>query len=233
MSRSRAAVVFTAVDRFPDGSKAGYWLPEAAYPWLALLDAGWEVVSISTDAAMPVPGGVDRSDRIQRRFLDDGQVQRQLAQTRRADFYQPDDFRALVYAGGAGALSDLPGDSALADFAAGLVAAGGTVAASGHGVAGLLQVIGPDGEPLVHGRKVTTLSKQEECLLELDAVVPYSLADELSRRGAHVSAGDPFKPYVVVDGPLVTGQNPASAPALARRLVSATAGPSSADASAG
>ncbi len=233
MSRSRAAVVFTAVDRFPDGSKAGYWLPEAAYPWLALLDAGWEVVSISTEAAIPVPGGVDRSDRIQRRFLDDAVIQRQLAQTRRADFYQPGDFRVIVYAGGAGALSDLPGDSVLAEFAAGLVAAGGTVAASGYGVAGLLNIVGAEGEPLVHGRKVTTHSKQEECLLELDAVVPYSLADELSRRGGQVSTGDPFKSHVVVDGPLVTGQNPASAPDLARQLVSATAGPSSADASAG
>jgi putative intracellular protease/amidase len=176
---------------------------------------------------------VDRSDRIQRRFLDDDVIQRQLAQTRRADFYQPGDFRALVYAGGAGALSDLPVDDALTAFAAGLVAVGGTVGACGHGVAGLLNVLRPDGEPLVHGRKVTTHSKQEECLLELDAVVPYSLADELSRRGAHVSTGDPFKSHVVADGPLVTGQNPASAPALARRLVSATAGLSSADASAG
>ncbi len=144
LAKKYAAVVFTAVDRLPDGRMSGYWLPEVAYPWLALREAGWPVVSISSGGLPPHSGGIDRSDRTQRRFLDDPVIQHALAQTRPADFYRPEDFRIMVFAGGAGAVFDLPRDPALGSFGAEVLRAGGVLACCGYGAAGLLAVAEAD-----------------------------------------------------------------------------------------
>jgi putative intracellular protease/amidase len=189
-----------------------------------LTEAGWRVVVISTREGEPEPGGVDRSDPVQRRFLTDEGVRERLTQTRRAEFYSPDDFGLVVYAGGGGALLDLPGDTALAEFTGEVVATGGVIAACGHGVAGLLNVRVPDKQRLLVGRALTAPTPVEERMLALDAVLPFSLAAELARGGAQHRFGEPFKPYVMRDGSLLTGQNPASAPELARRIINATTG---------
>lgn len=231
LARKHAAVVFTAIDRLPDNRRSGYWLPEAAYPWLALAGAGWPVVSISTVAAPPQPGGVDRSDRTQRQFLDDPAIQQALARTQRAEFYQPEDFGVLVFAGGPGALFDLPEDAALGLFAAEVLRTGGVLACCGYGAAGLLAVATVDAK-LVRDRVLTTTSPAEEDAQELCDLLPRQLAAELAGRGTVLRFGDPFRPHVVSDGALVTGQNPASAPQLARRLLNAIAAPSSAGATA-
>jgi putative intracellular protease/amidase len=225
MPRTRAAVVLTSAGRLGDGRRAGYWLPEAAYPWLAMARAGWQVVAISTREGQPEPGGVDKSDPVQRQFLADDTVRASLVRTRRAEYYSAGDFSLVVYAGGGGALFDLAADRMLTDFTGAVVAAGGMVAACGHGVAGLLGVYAADGRGLLAGRAVTAAAPAEERLLALDGLLPFSLAGELQRHGAAPSFGEPFKPRVVRDGPVLTGQNPASAPELARAIISATAGP--------
>jgi putative intracellular protease/amidase len=231
VANKRAAVVLTAFDRLPDNRMSGFWLPEAAYPWLALIDDGWSVVTISTVALPPRPGGVDRTDRVQRRFLGDPQIQKALAATKRADYYQPDDFAVVVAAGGAGALYDLANDPGLGLFLAGVLTAGGVIASCGYGAAALLALSSVDAS-LLEGRQVTTTSPAEERVQELAGQLPLSVYEELSIRGAHVHFGEAFRPHVVTDGGLLTGQNPASAPLLARRLLSAIAGPCAADASA-
>ncbi|GAB1643431.1 DJ-1/PfpI family protein [Krasilnikovia sp. MM14-A1259] len=221
MASRYAAVVFAGVDRLPDGRRCGYWLPEAAYPWQALVSAGWTVVSVSTVAAPPRPGGVDRTDRTQRTFLDDPAAQRALAGTRRVECYEPADFGAVVFTGGAGAAVDLPADCALARFTHAVLTGGGVVAATGYGVAALLAVAALD-PPALRTRELTCPSPEEERALGVAAPDGRWLADDLARHGALVRHGPPFRPHVVA-GPVITGQNPASAPVLARHLISATA----------
>jgi len=232
MARVYAAVVLTAVSRFPNGQRSGYWLPEAAYPWFAMAEAGWQVVVISTQEGEPEPGGVDRSDPVQRRFLADDGVRKRLTQTHRVEFYSPEDFGLVVYAGGGGALLDLATDTALAEFTGEVVTTGGIIAACGHGVAGLLNVRERENRQLLVGRALTAPTPVEEQLQALHTVVPFSLAAELTRGGARHRFGEPFKPYVVRDGPLLTGQNPASAPELARQIVTAITELSPADGTA-
>jgi putative intracellular protease/amidase len=230
--RNYAAVVLTAVDRLPDDRMCGYWLPEAAYPWLALAGAGWTVVSISTLDSPPSPGGVDRTDPVQRRFLDDPAIRRALAGTRRVEFYQPEDFAVLVLAGGAGAVFDLPEDAALGAFAAGVLRTGGLLACCGYGAAGLLPVAAVDAE-LLRDRLLTTTSPAEEQAQELTGLLPRRLPDELAGHGAVTRFADPFRSHVLADRTLLSGQNPASAPQLARRLLNAIAAPSSTGGNAG
>lgn len=222
MTRTRAAVVMISVERLSDRRRGGYWLAEVAYPWLALRDAGWDVVPISTIDGNPEPGGVDMSDREQRRFQATPEVRERLRRVRRAEFYLPQDFGVVVYAGGAGSLFDLHRDRSLAAFTGAVVVAGGVVAACGFGVAGLLDVTGPSGRPLLEERTVTAPSADEEDLLGLTGLLPFSLADELVRRRACPVYGPQFGPHVERDGVLITGQNPASAKDLAAMIITAT-----------
>jgi putative intracellular protease/amidase len=220
--RNLAALVFTSVESLSNGCRAGYWLAEAAYPWLALARAGWPVVAISTLGVKPTPGGIDQSDRTQREFLADQQIARRLAQARPAGFYQPDDFGVVCYAGGVGAVIDIPLDVTLTDFAGQVVAGGGVLAACGYGVAGLLNIAPPGSQSLVQGRSMTTMSLAEETILDLPPL-PFSLAGELARRGARCTFRDPFRPHVVTDGSVICGQNPGSAREMARKIVTAIA----------
>ncbi|MDF5756953.1 type 1 glutamine amidotransferase domain-containing protein [Spongiactinospora sp. TRM90649] len=221
MNPTLAIVALTAVDTLPDGRRTGYWLAEAAYPWIALRDAGWTVLPVSTCTGRPPCHGIDRSDPVQRRFMDDPEVRRALEDTRRPEFYDAADVGAVVFAGGLGAMWDLAGDAELAALTGEVWARGGVVAACCHGAAGFLNVTTPDGGPLVAGHDVTAISNEEEWLLGPDRALPFLLADQLAAQGGRYSAGPPFKPHVVSDGRLLTGQNPASVPRLSRMLVGA------------
>ena len=99
---------------------------------------------------------------------------------------------------------------------------GRIVSAVCHGPAGILDVTLGSGEPMIKGKRVTGFSWVEEQAAQRADAVPFRLEDELAGRGAHYSkAGQPFEPYVVVDGQLITGQNPGSALPVAQALVRA------------
>lgn len=222
----KGLIVLSSTERLPGGRSAGFWLPEAAYPWRALLAAGWDFEFTSTRSGRPPAGGVDRSDPPQRMFLEDPVVQDRLENTRTPDLLCPDDYGIVFVAGGHGAIIDLPGDARLvrflADYWAGRDSA--VIAAVCHGVAALLDVPGPDGTPLVSGRRMTAFTQEEERAVGLDRIVPYFLGEALAERGARYEAGDAFRSHVVADGRLITGQNPASTADLARTGVELASG---------
>ncbi|KAA2260651.1 type 1 glutamine amidotransferase domain-containing protein [Solihabitans fulvus] len=220
MEQPRALIALSSTRELPDGRRCGYWLPEAAYPWWALTKAGWQVDFVSTKDGEPPVDGVDHSDPRQHRFLLDGHARRALAATRRARHYDPGDYRIITFAGGRGAMWDLPHDHELAELTAGIYRAGGVVGAVCHGTAGLLNVR-VDGVALVSGRNVTGFSEEEERTVGLVAEIPFFLGDELAARGAHYLCGPPLREHIVTDERLVTGQNPASAPRAADELLAA------------
>ena len=76
-----------------------------------------------------------------------------------------------------------------------------------------------DGHPLVQGKSVTGFSNSEEAAVGLTDIVPFLLEDELKRLGGEYSKGEDWKSYVLVDGKLVTGQNPASSTDVARAVL--------------
>ncbi|WP_406200525.1 type 1 glutamine amidotransferase domain-containing protein [Kitasatospora sp. NBC_01560] len=211
----KGLIVLSSVERLPNGRPAGFWLPEAAYPWRALLAADWDFEFVSTRAGRPPVGGVDRSDPPQRMFLEDAVVRERLERTTTPDRLRPQDYGIVFIAGGHGSIFDLPEDAALKGFLSAYAAGPGPVAAICHGVAALLGVELPDGQPFLSGRRVTAFTREEERAVGLDQHVPYFLDEALTAAGARYEAGDPFRSHVVVDGQLVTGQNPASAADLA------------------
>ena len=218
---ARAAVVVTAVDVLPDGRPAGFWLPEVAYPWTALARLGWCLDVLAPAPGPPLAAGVDPSDPVQQAFLTDPAARAALDAAGPVGDRDPGDYAAVVYAGGAGAPFDLPGADGIARFAAAVAAGGGWIAAVCRGTAGLLPLRGPDGAPLVAGRRVTAFSAAEEGATAMLDLTPVLLPDALGELGARVAVGPPFRSHVVVDGRLVTGQNAASAPGAARALAHA------------
>lgn len=216
----RILIVLTSHDRLGDtGRGTGYYVSEAAHPWRVFTDAGYAVDLVSVRGGAPPADGLDRDDPVQVEFLSDERIGGQLAASPRPDEVDAADYRAIFYAGGHGAMWDLPGDAALAALARDIYEAGGAVAAVCHGPAGLVDVTLSDGSPLVAGRDVAGFSNEEERAVGLTGVVPFLLADKLTERGARHTAADAFQPYVVTDGRLVTGQNPASATGVAEAVV--------------
>lgn len=76
-----------------------------------------------------------------------------------------------------------------------------------------------NGQPLVKGKELTGFKNAEDEEIELLQHLLFSLEDELKLRGAIYKSKQNWEANVVVDGFLMTGQSPASAPPLADALI--------------
>jgi putative intracellular protease/amidase len=142
----------------------------------------------------------------------------------RLDSVTQADFDAVFYPGGHGPMWDLAEDEKSIKLIESFLAANKPVALVCHAPAALRHVKKPDGRPLVEGKKVTGFTNTEEASVGLTEVVPFLLEDELKAKGAIFSKTKDMESYVVSDGFLVTGQNPASSADAAKVLLGRLAG---------
>jgi putative intracellular protease/amidase len=219
-NRKKVLLALTSHDRLGDtGKPTGAYLSEVAHPYDVLTRAGFAVDFVSPRGGKPPLDGLDKPDPVSRAFLADPAIQGRLADSARARDVDPAGYDAIVYAGGHGTMWDFPDDAALAGIASAIYQKGGVVAAVCHGPAGLLNVRNPDGTYLLAGKEVAGFTNSEEKAAGLTEVVPFLLADELTRRGATHRPGADWQENVVVSERLVTGQNPASATGVAEAVV--------------
>ncbi len=229
-------MVLTSHDQLGDtGKKTGFWLEEFAAPYYVLKDAGQEITLASPKGGQPPvdpkSDDPDAQTDATRRFKADPKAQAQLASTKRLDSVRSSDFDAVFYPGGHGPLWDLAEDPQSKALIEQTLADGKPVALVCHAPAVLKNVKAQDGDPLVEGKSVTGFTDDEEEAVGLTNVVPFLLEDVLKQLGAQFSKAEPFKPHVVRDGLLITGQNPASSEPAAKALLEAlTKVPVSADA---
>jgi putative intracellular protease/amidase len=213
----RIAIVLTSHDTLgATGKRTGYYLPEAAHAWKVFRDAGHDVVFVSPEGgAAPIdPGGQDRADAANAAFLDDPVVQHGVRHTFRPDALRGEALAAIFFAGGHGTMWDFRGDAALAELTRAIAKSGGVVSAVCHGPAALVDL------GLVDGKQVAGFSNAEEEAVGLTQVVPFLLEDALRAAGGrYTKAAANFGAHVVVDGRLVTGQNPASTRGVAEAVV--------------
>ena len=216
-------MVLTSHDRLGDtGEKTGFWLEEFAAPYYVFIDAGAQVTVASPNGGQPPidPKSEDPSNRTpaQDRFKGDADAQAVLANTHRLDSVSADDFDAVFYPGGHGPLWDLAEDPTSIRLIERFADAGKPVAAVCH-APGVLRHVKHDGEPLVKGRRVTGFTNSEEEAVKLTKVVPFLVEDELKRLGGRYEKAGDWQSFSIVDGRLVTGQNPASSEATAEALL--------------
>ncbi|MFI7213610.1 type 1 glutamine amidotransferase domain-containing protein [Micromonospora maritima] len=197
------------------GRTTGYYVGEAAEPWEVFRAAGYDVDLVSVAGGEPPVDGRDDTDRTQNDFLATAGV----TDTPKAADVDPAGYDVIVFAGGHGTMWDFPDDPDLARIARAIYEGGGVVAAVCHGPSALVNLTLTDGSRLVAGKRVAGFTNDEEAAVGLTDEVPFLLADKLTEAGAqHVPAPN-FTEHVVVDGRLVTGQNPQSARALAEAVV--------------
>jgi putative intracellular protease/amidase len=212
-------IVLTSHDDLGGTGKTGFYVSETAYPWQVFTRAGYQVDLVSPQGGEPPQDGADRTDPVQKAFLDDAEMSRKLANTLNPEEVNPQDYAAIFYAGGHGTMWDFPDDTILADIARDIYESGGVVSAVCHGPAALVNLTLSDGTYLVAGKEVSAFTNEEESAVGLTSVVPFLLQSALEERGAKHVAGPNFQPQVAVSGRLVTGQNPASAGPVAERVV--------------
>jgi putative intracellular protease/amidase len=220
----KVLMVLTSHDKLGNtGRKTGFWLEELAAPYYAFKDAGAEIVLASPKGGQPPldPKSNEPANQtdLTRRFEADAQAMAQLAVTVRLDSVSQTDFDTVFYPGGHGPLWDLAEDRHSIELIQAFVAAGKPVALVCHAPGALRHVMTPDGKPLVAGKKVTGFTNSEEEAAGLTKVVPFLVEDELKAKGGIYSKTGDWAPYVVSDGLLLTGQNPASSGPAAALLL--------------
>ena len=217
-------MVLTSHDQLGDtGKKTGFWLEEFAAPYYVFKDAGADVTVVSPKGGQPPldpkSNEAEAQTEATRRFKADGTAQAVLAHTGKLSGVSGEAFDALFYPGGHGPLWDLAEDADSIKLIESMAAAGKTVSAVCHAPGVFRHAKAADGSPLVKGKKVTGFTNTEEAAVELTHVVPFLVEDMLANHGGIYSKGADWKPYVVTDGYLITGQNPASSAAAAEAVL--------------
>ncbi|WP_424753590.1 type 1 glutamine amidotransferase domain-containing protein [Methylobacterium sp.] len=217
-------IVLTSHDELGStGRKTGFWLEESAAPYYVFRDAGADIVLASPKGGEPPLDPKSNEPGFQtdatRRFEADADAKAALSSTVRLDGVSQGGFDAVFYPGGHGPLWDLAEDPASRRLIETTVRAGKPIALVCHAPGVLRHVTTEDGKPLVRGRKVTGFTNSEEDAVQLTTIVPFLVEDELTRLGGHFSKIADWHPYVVEDGLLITGQNPASSGPAAEALL--------------
>ena len=216
-------MVLTSHDKLGDtGKKTGFWLEEFAAPYNAFLDASANITLASPAGGQPPldPSSdtPDNQTKDTKRFKDDTDAQKHLANTKKLADMSAEDFDSVFYPGGHGPLWDLAVDKDSIALIETFIKQDKPVAFVCHSPAALKNVK-IDGEYLVKGKTVTGFTNSEEDAVGLSDVVPFLVEDALKANGGNYEKAADWESFVVEDGLLITGQNPASSEAAAKRLI--------------
>lgn len=221
----KVVMVLTSHDKLGNsGRTTGFWLEEMAAPYYVFKDSGAEVIRASPKGGHPPLDPKSKAPEFQtdltRRFEADAAANAQLGGTLRLESLSARHFDTAFYPGGHGPMWDLAEDGVSIALIESFVARSKPVALVSHGLGALRHVIA-DGKSLVQGKKVTDFANTEEEAVGLTDVVPFLVEDELKAKGGIFSKVADWQPYVVRDGLLITGQNPASSGPCAFALLEA------------
>ncbi|HEY1034406.1 MAG TPA: type 1 glutamine amidotransferase domain-containing protein [Pseudoxanthomonas sp.] len=220
----KVLIVVSGEGRDQGKTRPGYEFDELSQAWLIFKANGLKV-----DVASPQGGAVEADtynaqEPFNAALLGDAEAMRTLAATRSTRDVKAADYAAIYVVGGKGAMFDLPRDNALASLLAEAYMKGAVIGAVCHGPAALVDVKLGDGTMLVAGKAMTGFTNEEEAVFgkRWAKEFPWQLEDALRGRGARWQEAPLMMAKVVVDGRLVTGQNPYSTPGVADAIVRAT-----------
>lgn len=203
------------------GKKTGYYLSEVSHPYHELVAGGFTVDFASPRGghAPMDPKSLDLKDKYNKKFYEDKKVFERLKNTVKLSEVKTSDYAAVLFAGGHGTMWDFPDSKDLQRVVTEIYENRGVVASVCHGPAALVNVKLSNGTYLIKGKRVTGFTNKEEDIVELTQTMPFLLEDKLKERGASFLGSKPWSENVVVDGRIVTGQNPASASKLGKEVV--------------
>jgi putative intracellular protease/amidase/catechol 2,3-dioxygenase-like lactoylglutathione lyase family enzyme len=219
----KIVMVLTSHDQLGNtGRKTGFWLEEFAAPYFVFRDAGVQITLASPKGGQPpldpksdLP---ENQTDAMTRFKKDSAAQQALSQTVKLADVKAEDFDTVFYPGGHGPMWDLAESPESIALLEAFYNSGKPIALVCHSP-GVLRHVTYKGEPLVKGKRVTGFTNGEEEEMKLTKVVPFLVEDELLKLGAIFEKKANWQPFSIVDGRLVTGQNPASSTSAAQALL--------------
>jgi putative intracellular protease/amidase len=219
----KIVMVVTSHDQLGStGRKTGFWLEEFAAPYFVFRDAGIELTLASPKGGQPpidpksdVP---ENQTPAMVRFKQDVRAQKELSQTVKLETIKSENYDTIFYVGGHGPMWDLAESRVSIALLEAFYSSGKVIALVCHSP-GVLRHVAYKGEPLVKGKRLTGFTNGEEEAVQLTHVVPFLVEDELMRLGAIFEKVRNWQPHAVVDGRLLTGQNPASSTLAAEELL--------------
>ncbi len=197
---------------------SGYYFSELSHPLHVLEQAGIPTELASIQGGLPPVYGLDLDDDVVARYWNDDSFQQRLSHTKKLSDTNSDDYSAVLFVGGHGTMWDFPDCPDVQRLIRELYETDRPVAAVCHGPAALVNATLSDGRYLVEGKKVAAFTDAEERAVKLADVVPFLLETTLKSRGAHHQAVAEWQPLTLVDGNLITGQNPQSATGVGEAL---------------
>ena len=216
-------MVLTSHDQLGStGRQTGFWLEEFAAPYFVFRDAGVQLTLASPKGGQPpvdpksdLPANQTDS---MARFKEDAAAQKALSQTAKLADMKSADFDTIFYVGGHGPMWDLAESAVSIALLESFYNADKPIALVCHSP-GVLRHVTYKGAPLVNGKRVTGFTNGEEEAVQLTTVVPFLVENELMRLGAIFEKVANWQPFHVIDGRLITGQNPASSTGTAQALI--------------
>jgi len=219
----KVLVVLTNIETYGNtDDTTGLWLSEATEFVTVMEQAG-----ISVDYVSPKGGYVPLDPRslkyvneeIRQVYQADDFRNRALSNSMKPEDVIPEDYDAVYYTGGHGVMWDFPGNAELNEISNLIFQQGGFVTSVCHGIAGLFELQTPSGERLITGKAITGFTTTEEYLSGKALKVPFMNEKIAQKYDANFQKRRAYKPFVVQDGRLITGQNPFSATLVAKKLL--------------
>ena len=221
-ARGKVLAVVTSSEHLGNsGRRGGFELTELSRAYYTFVANGYEVDIASPRGGKPLLRTDDDMAEADYTFLNDPQVMKKLHATLPLATLEPGNYAAVYFVGGKGTMFDFPDDPAIPHIVRTIHQSGGVIGAVCHGPAALLNVTLDDGTPLLRGRRVTGFTNAEELFLIKNAreVFPFLLQDALQQAGARFVEGPMYLDNTVIDGRLITGQNPWSTWSVAEAMV--------------
>jgi putative intracellular protease/amidase len=216
--------VLPSHDKLGDtGQKTGYWLEEFASPYYEFIDNEYDVTIASPKGGKPPvdPKSLQPENQTEytKRLQNDQEAKEKLENTLILSEVSPDEYDTLFLPGGHGPMWDLSQDRDLKKLVERFYNNNKIISAVCHGPAGLIQATDKNGDSILKNKRITGFTNDEEEFVKLDKTVPFSLENKLKELGGHFEKTENFKPFIVSDGQIITGQNPASSFLAARKVV--------------
>jgi putative intracellular protease/amidase len=225
MKSKKILFITTSHDQIEEThASTGVWLEELASPYYVFKDAGADI-TIASPKGGPIPlepksQSILIITRSGKRFLKDLIATDFLSCSSTLAEVKANNFDLVFLPGGHGAMWDIADNELVNQLLESFNTTKKLIGAVSHGVAGLLSLQNDNGEPLLKSKQLTAFSNSEEESTGLKNVLPFLLETKLATMGALYHKGTNYTSHVVTDGNIITGQNPASAEDVARKIVS-------------
>lgn len=217
-------LIVTNVDKYASGLPTGLWLSELTHIYHKAKEKKWDItlaspkgghVPIDPESLKPLV-----LDKISKDYYDDPLFMDELNHSKELHEVSNESYDCVYLAGGHATMYDFPDDENIKKIISQQYGLRKMVAAICHGVGGLLNVKLRNGDYLIKGKSMTGFDWFEETIARRKREVPFNLEAAIKQRGADLrKAFIPMTSNVVVDGNLVTGQNPFSSKEMAKVVV--------------